>query len=804
MRLQRRSNGQLLALRTEALLGAGGEARIFALPPGREFVAKIYHQPLPVHSRKLEVMLANPPDDPMMAQGHISIAWPLDLLHTSDAERRFAGYLMPRVSSTKPLFHYYNPASRLRLSPLFNYRYLHRAARNLAAAVRALHNRAYVIGDINESNILVTDTALITLVDTDSFQVMDVHSGATYRCPVGKPDYTPPELQGRSFLLSDRRPEHDLFGLAVLIFQLLMEGTHPFAGIYQSSGDPPPYQDRILAGHFPYGRRANPYLPMPLAPPLEMLHPTVRQLFLRCFEDGHASPAARPDAHTWQSVLQEAEEALQCCARNPQHLFGSHLSACPWCERTQLLGGRDPFPARVKPDAQRTAQRAGHEAPLAPQASFPGAHAMPPVIAPISTRSSSAAVNAPGAALPQLPALPKNLWAWGALGCAGAAVLTPPDLLPWFNLLAGLGAAVCGIIAQRAARRTPVQGRWLAGGAAGIGALAALAVTPHLITRSGASEVRFLSLQSGIRALAFSPDGKILTTGTNRAEDQRLIGGEVQEWDVNTGHQNQTLAEYPGNVVAVNYLPNGKSLLVGTEAPLEASEVDLLDAKFSGGKRILLTTKYGVPSVAVSPDGAWMASGGLDGDIHLWRADSYKEVPIQQWERSGEVFAVTFSPDSRTLAVATGSASGSVAPGGIRVIDLRTGALLWQQNSHNNAVTTLAFSPDGRLLATGGNDSRLRIWNAHNGSLLASEDAQTLRIPCLAFSPDGKRLASAVMRSQGSLLQNQVLLWNTGAWKVVRTLTGHQDRIMALAFAPNGKTLASAGLDATLRLWKLP
>src|SRR5438105_3869599 len=83
------------------------------------------------------------------------------------------------------------------------------AARNIAAAVHAVHSRGYVIGDVNESNILVTDTALATLVDTDSFQVRDPGSGVVYRCPVGKPEFTPPELQGASFGEIDRTPEHD-------------------------------------------------------------------------------------------------------------------------------------------------------------------------------------------------------------------------------------------------------------------------------------------------------------------------------------------------------------------------------------------------------------------------------------------------------------------------------------------------------------------------------------------------------------------------------------------------------------------
>ncbi|MCW3052022.1 MAG: Tetratricopeptide 1 repeat-containing protein, partial [Chthonomonadales bacterium] len=258
MRLLRQSTGVSLVLPPEAALGAGGEARIYAVLPGEQYVAKIYHQAEQARAHKLSAMLANPPEDPLAVQGKLSIAWPLDLLHTLDTEPRFVGYLMPRVSGAQPLFHCYNPGSRRRFYPRFDSLALHRVARNLAAAVQALHSRGYVIGDVNESNILVSEAALITLVDTDSFQVVDARSGVTFRCPVGKPEYTPPELQGLSFATTDRKPEHDRFGLAVLLFQLLMEGTHPFAGVYEGSDDPPPYEQRIRAAHYPHGSRKVP------------------------------------------------------------------------------------------------------------------------------------------------------------------------------------------------------------------------------------------------------------------------------------------------------------------------------------------------------------------------------------------------------------------------------------------------------------------------------------------------------------------------------------------------------------------
>lgn len=416
MRLQRQSNGQVIQFDTHATLGAGGEALVFAVPGDAQIVAKVYRRPTPAHASKLASMLANPPVDPMAAQGHVSIAWPTDVLQTADGTRRIVGFVMPRAAGERALIEFYNPTARRQQCPLFNYLYLHRTARNLAAAVRAVHNRGYVIGDLNEMNILVTDTALVTLVDTDSFQVRDVQSHTVHRCPVGRPEFTPPELQGKTFRELDRNPEHDLFGLGVLIFQLLMEGTHPFAGVYTGEGEPPPYEARIMRGEFPYGTRPVPYRVMPAAPPFRNLHPRLQELFLRCFEEGHSNPQARPDAETWVTALQAAEDALVVCAVNDQHRYGNHLDACPWCERTQRLRGRDPFPSR---QAVESGSYAGSQASVQtalPSAGRPSPPPMPtPTFQPAQPAVAAPVVQPPVLKAPE-PRGASGLGRWLAIG----------------------------------------------------------------------------------------------------------------------------------------------------------------------------------------------------------------------------------------------------------------------------------------------------------------------------------------------------------------------------------------------------
>ncbi|MEM1367466.1 MAG: hypothetical protein AAGG02_05480 [Cyanobacteria bacterium P01_H01_bin.15] len=432
-------------------LGKGGEGEIFAVVGQPELAAKIYYPRLARRERaeKLLAMMDAPPADATWGNNWIAIAWVQDILLD---DKQFVGFLMPRVAQgVLPIFDFYNPSSRREHCPLFDYSYLIRTALNLSRIVRSIHAKGYIIGDLNGANILVSETALVSFVDTDSFQVQS--GERIFRCPVGRAEFTPPELQGSKFSQENREPIHDYFGLGVLIFQLLMEGIHPFTGRYLGEDEVPPIGDRIKAGNFPYLPDSTLYKPLPSAPPFSMLDPELQSLFWRCFVEGHAHPERRPTPAEWQDGLYLAEQNLTQCDRNPQHYYCFQLEDhCPWCARAELFGGRDPFPPpslveagthletpKAKPSMSRSAIASRRtlkrktSPPAVPKSTPPpppkpaSSSSHRPAVAPASPRRSRRPLTVPPSNIRRTHSSRRS---WGLLGAIIGVPLLLLALLP--------------------------------------------------------------------------------------------------------------------------------------------------------------------------------------------------------------------------------------------------------------------------------------------------------------------------------------------------------------------------------------
>ncbi len=337
-----------LQVELSKVLGKGGEAEVWSVSTHTASVAKIYHVPSAHNEAKLRAMVAQPPADPTRGRGHVSICWPQALLF-DPATNTNLGFLMPRIdlSRHRELFKIYNARTRQSEAPDFTWAYLVTAAENIASVLDSIHAKGYIVGDVNESNFFISSQALATIVDCDSMQVRT--PSGTFHCTVAKPEYMAPELQGANLSKVLRTQPQDNFALAVLIFHLLMEGFHPYAGKWTKAGEAPSLEERIARGDSPYGSSSR-ISPSPGAPPIEILPTAIRELFVRAFYQGNRDPSRRPSAGEWQAALHTLGSNLSTCAVNPQHQYANHLNRCPWCERTVLLQGFDPFPS---PHAQK-------------------------------------------------------------------------------------------------------------------------------------------------------------------------------------------------------------------------------------------------------------------------------------------------------------------------------------------------------------------------------------------------------------------------------------------------------------------
>jgi DNA-binding helix-hairpin-helix protein with protein kinase domain len=314
-------------------IGSGGEGDVYdILPLHSNVVAKIYHKPLePQKQEKLLLMVRGCNDE---LKG-IS-AWPTDVLRAHKGGP-VVGFLMPKISDYEPVHKVYGPTHRKEHFPHADWRFLVRTAKNLAAAFFVIHKFGYVIGDVNEGNILVNQQACVRLIDCDSFQVRT--NDQLYYCEVGVAQFTPPEIQNSKHFKMERTANHDNFGLSILCFQLLFFGRHPFSGVYTGKEDMP--LDKAIAEfRFAYSKNSSlkSISPPPNSVGLSVVPNDIAGLFERAFSESGARTAGRPPAGEWWDAFESLEKRMRRCSADSVHSYYSGLSACPWCRLEESSG----------------------------------------------------------------------------------------------------------------------------------------------------------------------------------------------------------------------------------------------------------------------------------------------------------------------------------------------------------------------------------------------------------------------------------------------------------------------------------
>jgi serine/threonine protein kinase len=409
-RLKCSDTGEWINLAKE--ISKSGEGRIYQTSKAG-FLAKIYHTITQDKIDKLEVMVKNPPVDPTRSQGHVSIAWPKCLLQ--DSYGKNLGFLMPTIGNGQTLINVYNPARREKNAAGFNWFYLHTTAMNIASIVQAIHKNSYVVGDLKPDNLLVTPNAFASIIDTDSFQIVDRRTRKIYRCPVASQEFTPREMFGKDLPKVDRSDFQDGFALGVIIWQLLF-GYHPFSGEWSGSGNQPNIDQLIEQGWWMYGSSSQ-LRAGKLSMPLNIIHPELQQLFRKCFNDGHNKPNARPSAADWETALGVAISELTRCSVESGHHYAKSYGKCYWCERKRQLS-YDMFaspPGMPKP----TVSSVTNKNPIKQQQVQPVKQQMQP-IKPVVTPVNSSPIK-----LPQSPNKIKTLIGAGAIVLTLIAIALP-------------------------------------------------------------------------------------------------------------------------------------------------------------------------------------------------------------------------------------------------------------------------------------------------------------------------------------------------------------------------------------------
>ena len=296
--------------------------------------------------------------------------------------------------------------------------------------------------------------------------------------------------------------------------------------------------------------------------------------------------------------------------------------------------------------------------------------------------------------------------------------------------------------------------------------------------------------RSTVISVAISPNGETLASGSG-VNDQT-----IKIWNVNTGKLLRSLPGHSSGIMLVAFCPDGTTLVsVSSDKTIKIWNI------CTG--RLLSTFSHTEDSswfwsVATSPDGKTLASGNSGGKIKLWNLHTGEvSCPIINEERYSEdfvleetIFSVAISPDNQFI-------SGGTCDGKIKGWYLDDGELFCIiNNAHPGAVNTLAFSPDGNLVASSDDEEGLiKVWRLITDELLYTLTGHSSSVNAVAFSPDGQTIASA-----GS--DKTIKLWNLNTGELNQTLDDHTGSVLSVTFSPDSQALVSGSVDNTIKIWR--
>ena len=377
----------------------------------------------------------------------------------------------------------------------------------------------------------------------------------------------------------------------------------------------------------------------------------------------------------------------------------------------------------------------------------------------------------------------------------------------------------------------------LKGHESGIGDIAISSDGKRLVSVSADKTTRLWNMESGaslmtldghsgmVGSVAFSQDdAQIITGGENGGIGS---GGIIKVWDAASGAELATFLGHLRRVTGVAFSPDGKRIVSGSYD----GTIKIWEPGVNPTAPVRLEGRHG--SMSFSRDAKYLVTGGKDKAIRVWDAVTHDEV----MKIDGAGGSVSLSPDTKRLISADGNdiyvwdaSSGeklmtlsgheseiwsiSYSPDGSRIVsggldktvrlwNADTGAEIMTLRGHGDSplvagfispVASVAFSPNGKLIASGSYDYTVKIWNAITGTEVMTMDKHSSLISDVAFGPDGKRFASA--SSDGTIRVCDVV-----AGSELHVLQGHEGEVVSIAFSPDGKRIVSGSKDETVRIW---
>jgi WD40 repeat protein len=287
---------------------------------------------------------------------------------------------------------------------------------------------------------------------------------------------------------------------------------------------------------------------------------------------------------------------------------------------------------------------------------------------------------------------------------------------------------------------------------------------------AGAPEPVHLIHDSYAHKAAFSLDGRLLISGSG--------DGTARVWEVTTGRETARKT-HPGEVFAVAFGPDGQRVTSG------GGLVACVWEAATGREIARVRHEERVMVVAVSPNGRWVASGSDDAIVKVWEAATGRIIAQMEKKLKIGVFALALSPDSRWLAMDDWRS--------IRILEVATGREIVCKGITDDATTFLNFSPDGRWLVSG-NDmgGSTQVWEAATGREVTPQ-LDGYREHSAVFSPDGRWVASGGF-------DGTARVWETVTGREVARMM-HEDTVNSIAFSPDGRWVVSGSNDKTTRVW---